>query len=360
MISRNRLRPFSARAVVAILLSGLAVAFAVVVSSCDRVKPTSPTPVDVLDPAFAQARLEPNLRSLLVARGGTVLRAEYFNGGGPDSQEYVWSVTKSVLALTVGAALDMGCLRSLDQTLGELLGPTMVTDPAKAGVTLRHLLTMSSGIDFPEASFYASGPSLYSAWIQAPDQVAFVMARPMTASPGARFEYGSGTIHLASVALTRSCGISTSTFAETRLFVPLGIPSRPWETDRQGFHNGGAGLSLTAADMQAIGTMVLDSGRFRGGQVLPSAWIHAMTSQQITTGGGATSGYGYAWWVGRTLAGDAFALANGWGGQFIAVVPTKGLVVTTASRTAGLSGAAAMAQWERIFEIVYARIIPAF
>lgn len=354
----ERLHLFSARTVVAILLCGLA--SAAVVSGCDRDRATSPTPVDALASAFAQARLEPNLRHLVVARGGTILRAEYFNGGGPDFLEYVWSVTKSVLALTVGAALDTGCLRSLDQTLGELLGPTMVTDPAKAGVTLRHLLTMSSGIDFPEASFYVSGPSLYSAWIQAPDQVAYVMARPMTASPGARFEYGSGTIHLASVALTRSCGASASTLADTRLFVPLGIPARPWETDRQGFNNGGAGLSLTAADMQAIGTMVLDSGRFRGGQVLPSAWIQAMTSQQITTGGGATPWYGYAWWVGRTLAGDPFALANGWGGQFIAVVPAKGLVVTTASRTTGLSGASAIAQWDRIFEIVYARIIPAF
>jgi hypothetical protein len=56
----------------------------------------------------------------------------------------------------------------------------------------------------------------------------------------------------------------------------------------------------------------------------------------------------------------AFALANGWGGQFIAVVPAKGLVVTTASRTAGQSSSASMAQWDRVFDIVYRRIIPAF
>lgn len=336
------------------------VAMAAAVCGGNSATPTGPTPAAALESAFAQARLEPNIRNLVVARGGTVARSEYFNGGGPGSPEYIWSVTKSVLALTVGAALEAGCLRSLDQTLGELLGPALVTDPAKADITLRHLLTMSSGIDFPEASFYASGPSLYSAWIQAPDQVAYVMSRPMTASPGARFEYGSGTIHLASVALTRACGTSTSTFAETWLFAPLGIPARPWETDRQGHSNGGAGLSLTAPDMQAIGTMVLDYGRHGGRQVVPAAWVQAMTSQQIATGGGATPWYGYGWWVGRTQAGDPFALANGWGGQFIAVVPARGLVVTTASRTTGLSGVAAMAQWDRIFQIVYSRIIPAF
>jgi CubicO group peptidase (beta-lactamase class C family) len=338
----------------------LAAAATALACGCDRAEPTNPTPAGALDSAFAQARSEGNIRSLIVAREGAVVRAEYFNGGGPDSPEYIWSVTKSVLALTVGAAFDAGCLRSLDQTLGELLGPSLVTDPAKAGVTLRHLLTMSSGIDFPEASFYASGPSLYNAWVQAPDQVAFVMARQMTALPGARFEYGSGTIHLASVALTSACGVSTSALAEARLFAPLGIPSRPWETDRQGFSNGGAGLSLTAPDMQAIGAMVLGSGRFLGRPVLPQAWIQAMTSQQIPTGGGATRWYGYGWWVGQTPAGDPFALANGWGGQFIAVVPAKGLVVTTAARTTGLSGTAAMAQWDRIFDIVYSQIIPLF
>lgn len=328
--------------------------------SCGRSAQTSPSAIDTttnpLDVAFAQARQETNLRSLTVSRGGAMVRAEYFNGGSPETPEYVWSVTKSVLAIAVGAALDSGCLRSLDQTIGELLGP-LLTDPAKAGVTLRHLLTMSSGIDFPEASYYVTGPSLYNAWVLAPDQVAFVMARSMTAEPGARFEYGSGTIHLASVALTRACGIGTAAFVESHVFAPLAVPARPWETDNQGYNNGGAGLELTASDMQAIGSLVLDNGRYQGRQVVPSSWIEAMTSQQIVTGGGATPWYGYGWWVGRTLAGDAYALANGWGGQFIAVVPAKGLVVTTAAKTNTVSGSSALAQWDRIFQIVYSRIL---
>jgi CubicO group peptidase (beta-lactamase class C family) len=334
-------------------------ATATALCSCDRRAPTAPSNPDALDAAYTQARLEPNLKSLVVARNGSTLRAEYFNGGGPDTPEYVWSVTKSVLALAVGAALDTGCLTSLDQTLGELLGPTLVTDPAKAPVTLRHLLTMSSGIDFPEAAYYATGPSLYQAWVTAPDQVAFVMARQMTAQPGERFEYGSGTIHLASVALTRACGTSTSAFAHAQLFAPLGIPARSWETDRQGYSNGGAGLLLTPRDMLAIGAMVLDGGRYLGRQIVSANWVQAMTRMQIATPpGSATRAYGYGWWVGQTQAGDAFCLANGWGGQFIFVVPATGLVVTTAASTVGLPGQAAMDQWQRIFEIVYTQITP--
>jgi CubicO group peptidase (beta-lactamase class C family) len=330
-------------------------------AACGGGEPAAPSAVTGLDAAFAGARAEANLKSLVVARGGTVLRAEYPHGGSPETPEYIWSVTKSVLALAVGVALDEGCLPSLDQTIGDLLGPSLVTDPAKAGITLRHLLTMSSGIDFPEASFYATGPSLYNAWVQSPDQVAFVMARAMTAQPGQRFEYGSGTIHLASVALARACRSTTSSFAHARIFAPLGIGARTWEADRQGYSNGGAGLSLTPNDMQAIGTVVLDAGRYRGLQVVSAGWVEAMTRSQIATpSGSALPFYGYGWWVGRTQAGDALYLANGWGGQFIFVVPAKGLVVTTAASTATVSGEAAMAQWQRIFQVVYSQVLPSF
>jgi CubicO group peptidase (beta-lactamase class C family) len=327
--------------------------------ACDGDEPTAPSSVTGLDAAYARARGEPNLKSLVVARNGAVVRAEYFNGGGLDTPEYIWSVTKSVLALTLGAALDAGCLASPDQTLGDLLGPSLVTAPAKEGITLRHLLTMSSGIDFPEASFYATGPSLYQAWIRSPDQVAFVMDRAMTAQPGQRFEYGSGTIHLASVALMRACGTSASAFAQDHVFAPLGIGARSWEADNQGYTNGGAGLSLTPTDMQAIGAMVLDGGRYRGRQVVPVAWVQAMTRAQIATpAGSALPAYGYGWWVGQTRAGDALCLANGWGGQFIFVVPARGIVVTTAASTSTVSGQSAMDQWQRVFQIVYSQVLP--
>jgi CubicO group peptidase (beta-lactamase class C family) len=314
-----------------------------------------------LDAAFAAAAQEPRLRSLVVARDGAVAREAFFNGGGPDSEEYVWSVTKSMLTLTVGIALDRGCLRSLDQTIGELLGRTTVADPEKAAITLRHLLTMSSGLDFPEMAFYGTGTSLYQAWVTAPDQVAWVLARPMTAAPGARFEYGSGTIHLASVALTRACGLRTDELANTDLFGPLGLAPRRWEADHQGYSNGGAGLYLTPRDMQALGHLVLNGGLHQGRLVVSASYVAAMTNAQIPTASGmATPSYGFAWWVGQTGDGAAFALANGWGGQFILVVPAKRLVVTSAALTAGLSGTVAMAQWQRVFDILMQRIVPAF
>lgn len=345
---------------VVIRIAFMAAAFAP--AACGHDSPTSPTTDagTTLDAAYAAARRESNLTSLVVAQGGLIARQEYFNTSGPDTTQNVWSVTKSVLSLAVGAALDQGCVHSLDQTLGELLDPSVAGDPHKAAITLRHLLTMSSGLDFPEMSTYTSNPSVYSQWINAPDQVAWVMARPLTAAPGERFEYGSGTIHLASVALTRACGTSTAAFVRSSLFGPLGIPARSWETDHQGYNNGGAGLDLSPRDMLAIGEMVLNGGRYQNQQVVSSAWVEAMTHRQIATGAGQpTPEYGYAWWVGQ-VAGQAFTLANGWGGQFIMVVPAKRLVVTSAARTTGLAATATMAQWQRIFDIITQRVVPSF
>jgi CubicO group peptidase (beta-lactamase class C family) len=335
----------------------------VLLAACGAESPSSPSSPPGgntgLDAAYAAARQEQNLTSLVVSQGGAIAREEYFNGTSRETTQNAWSVTKSVLSLSVGLALAEGCLRSLDQTLADLLDPAVTGDPQKAAITLRHLLTMSSGLDFPEMATYTSSPSIYSQWINAPDQVAWVMARPLTAAPGQRFEYGSGTIHLASVALTRACGIPTSAFAASRLFAPLGIPARVWETDRQGYNNGGAGLELAPRDMLAIGEMVLNGGRYQGQQVVPAAWIDEMIRTHITTSaGGPTPGYGYAWWTGQA-AGHTYALANGWGGQFIMVVPAKRLVVTSAARTSGLASATAMAQWQRIFDIITLRIVPA-
>ena len=82
--------------------------------------------------------------------------------------------------------------------------------------------------------------------------------------------------------------------------------------------------------------------------------------QIATPAGSATPGYGYGWWVGQTTAGDAFCLANGWGGQFTFVVPAKRLVVTTANNTVGLTRQATLDQWQRVFQIIYSQILPSF
>ena len=340
--------------------TGSAVGLAVLLLACGR-SSVAPTPQDEgrLDSAMVAARQEPNLTSLVALRAGVPPREYFANGSGADAPHSVWSVTKSVVSLAVGAALDRGCLHSLDQTLPELLGPAAVPDPTKARITLRHILTMTTGLDCPEMASYTTQTNLYQTWMNAPDQLAWVLDRPLSAAPGERFEYGSATFHLASVALTRACGESAADFTSSAIFSPLGIPPRSWGTDRQGFSNGGAGLVLSPRDMGAIGSLVLDSGRAHGRQVIASGWIQDMTRAQVATAPDmAAPGYGYGWWRGQA-AGLDIVFATGWGGQFIIVIPSKGAVVTATSATTGMSGPAALERWQRVFTLLTTRIIPA-
>ena len=227
-----------------------------------------------LDEAFAAAGRNPNVLSLAISRDGALEREQYFHGAGPDSPQDVRSVTKSVVALVVGAALDRGCLSSLDETLGDALGPLTPEDPDKAAITLRDLLTMSSGLAWSEV-----GADGYDQWAAAPDQVAYVLARDLVEPPGSTFDYDSGAFHLLSVAISEACAPAAE-FAAAHLLGPLGIQSRAWETDNQGFTNGAAGLKLTTREMLTVGNLVLDAGAAGGAQLVSADFVEAATRQQ--------------------------------------------------------------------------------
>jgi CubicO group peptidase (beta-lactamase class C family) len=310
----------------------------------------------LLDSAFAAARQQANLTSLVVTRGGIIERQEYFNGGAAAVPQDVRSVTKSVVSLLVGIALDRGCLRSLDQTFAELLGPLAPTDAAKRAITLRQLLTMTSGLGGDELA----NVNLYNQWAAAPDQLTYVWDLPLVATPGSQFNYYSPGYYVISRILTANCGQGTSEFARDLLFAPLGIGLRAWEADDKGYINGGAVLALTPMDMVAIGNLVLANGQAGSSQVVSAAWVQSSTAAKIaTTAMPGPSGYAYGWWTG-TSAGEAYVMATGWGGQFIVIVPSKQLVVTAATRWQGVGTSVANAQWMTVMDIIMQRVVRAF
>ena len=187
-----------------------------------------------------------NLTSLVVSQGGAIVREEYFstNRYRHDAERLVRHQERPVPDRRACARSRVPAFARSDarRTAPAPIPPSRATRKRRQS-RLRHLLTMSSGLDFPEMATYTTSPSIYTQWINAPDQVAWVMARPLAAAPGQRFEYGSGTIHLASVALTRACATSTSGFAAGALFAPLGIPAacgrwitRATTTEGRGFN----------------------------------------------------------------------------------------------------------------------------
>jgi CubicO group peptidase (beta-lactamase class C family) len=312
---------------------------------------------DLLEQAYAQARETPGIRSLLVQRHGVLVREEYFHGGAADSLEQVWSVTKSVTSTLIGIALEHGYLTSLDQTLSEFLPPLIDSLPADKGrITLRQLLTMTSGLEWHELD----GGGEYNRWVTSGDMVQYVVDRPWAAQPGEKFNYNTGGTHLLAVVLAQATGVPALDFAREHLFGPLGITQLDWWTDERGYYTGGMGLYLRPRDMLKIGELFLRHGVWNGATVISSQWVEEATASHISTGNAVPFGpeYGYSWWVGYGQ-GHAFYFANGYAGQFILVVPDLDLVIVATSSWSGLTHSTAGTQWMGVMDVIVNRVLPA-
>lgn len=297
-------------------------------------RPASPSvaaiDADALSAAEAHAASLGFIRSLVVVRHGALVDERYFGGTTQDTRADIRSGTKSVMALLVGIAMHGGVLGGPSERLDALLRPpvTVPTGP-KAAITVDDLLTMRSGFEWDESTAAA-----YNAWAGAPNQVDFLLERPLADPPGTTFRYDTAAVHLLSVGLSQASGGSTETYARRSLLGPLGIAADTWETDDQGFHNGGSGLALRPIDVARIGQLVLQRGASAGRQIVPASWIDTMLATHVTVR--ASVGplrdlrYGYLWWLG-TANGQEIQFAWGYRGQFLVIVPARDLVVVVTS-----------------------------
>jgi CubicO group peptidase (beta-lactamase class C family) len=273
--------------------------------------------------AVAYAEKNMALHSLLVIRHGVIVSETYFSSYKASTLHELYSVTKSFTATLVGIALDQGFLPGVDQRVVDFFPELTFSalDERKEAMTIKDLLTMTSGLDWQE------GDPIYRAMYISPNWVQFVMDLPMAAKPGDEFVYCSGCSHVLSGILQQATGEERSDFALKNLFKPLGIDKYTWENDAQGISIGGWGLSLSSRDMAKLGYLYLHEGQWDGKQVVSADWVKAATSKQITTEG--EDGYGYQWWVLPSLGGYA---ALGLYGQTVFVAPELDLIVVTTAQ----------------------------
>lgn len=306
---------------------------------------------DRLKQAYSEAENITGIKSLLVSVNDSLIAEQYFTAMGANDLYDVRSVTKSVISTLIGIAIEEGFIESVDQTLLEFIGPLgYELEDEKASITIRDLLTMSAGFEWNE---FADGYS-YSDWIRSYDQIEYCINGALENSPGEVFSYSSEEAHLLSVIITEATGMSTHDFAFNYLFEPLGIGYEDfgWGVFPQGYFNGGADLSLKPRDMVKIGNLYLNNGIYEGKQIVPSAWIEEATKIQITTNDAIPYGpdYGYLWWINHDLTHDFF-YANGYGGQFIIVVPDIELIVVATSEFQNL-GETAGQQWYNVISLI--------
>lgn len=240
----------------------------------------------------------------------------------PDVREDVHSVAKGVCVLAAGFAADEG-LVDLDVPISTFL-PGFALGTGVDEVTLRHLLSMSSGIDFPWSE------TMMTDW---PDLAGEFLGRP---SRGRVFQYSNASTYTAMTALAARVG-DVGDYIGTRLFAPLGIDDIEWERCPNGRISAGAGLPLRTEEMARIGRLIRDRGVWEGRRLLSAEWVDAMHDDWVPAGTGeGYDRYALAGWAGP---GDAWRL-HGAHGQLL-IFAEEAVVTITASDHGGADAMAA-------------------
>jgi CubicO group peptidase (beta-lactamase class C family) len=324
-LARSRTGRIAAVALMLVLLPGLApVAAAQEARDSKTDAAASPSPSLTTLPASLAERT-PGLRALVIARGNCIALEYYRKDIGAETQSPVWSVTKSVLSILIGIAIDEGYLR-LDQKLSEIFPDAFDenTDPLARDITVADVLTKTEG-------FAEAGPGDFKVSGAAPGKERMwqsMLSRRVAYPRGTHFRYDGIGSDLLAVVLSKAIKQDAGEFAKRKLFDPLGIANYTWYADSEGYLHGESGLHLTARDMAKIGVLYLQHGRWGEKQIVSADYVQDSTTRHNDGGPPVNAGYGYQWWISKN--GNVF-FASGKNSQFISVTPNRNLVLAFAA-----------------------------
>lgn len=267
---------------------------------------------------------ENNVAGLLVLKHGKIALERYGLGQTAHDRWTSFSVGKSVTSTLIGAAIKDGYIKGLDSQVTDYLPG--LKGSAYEGVTIRHLLTMTSGAKWNED--YAdpkSDVNLFALGAPGPDGenpiVAYMAKLPREAAPGVKWAYKTGESDLIGVLLARATHKHPADYLSEKIWSKFGMErDAVWMMDRAGEELGGCCISMTLRDYGRFGLFFMRGGDIGGSSILPGDWIAQATRQQAP-------GYGFQWWV----RGDGVYEAIGIFGQEILINPGEDLVIVTSS-----------------------------
>ncbi|HNP66179.1 MAG TPA: serine hydrolase [Woeseiaceae bacterium] len=262
---------------------------------------------------------------LLIIKDGEVVFEQYLLGNAPDTRWMSMSVVKSMTATLIGAAIQDGYIKSIDDPIVHYL--PRFKDTAYDGVTVRQILQMTSGVAWNET--YTDPASdrrrmLEAQVAQRPGDILDLMgALPRAAKPGTRWNYSTGETHVAGALVQAATGMPVADYLSEKIWSKAGMEADAnwWLESPDGLEVGGSGLSATLRDYARFGLLLLDDGVADGERILPEGWMAEAGSPKTVDGNEVE--YGYMQWP---LHGNSYA-AIGIFGQFVFVDPDKNLVV---------------------------------
>lgn len=286
-----------------------------------------------------------NIAGIVVLKDGTTKYEKYFNNCTPDSRIHIYSVTKSILSVLIGIAMDKGYIRDVNQKVLDFFPEYNVAknESAIQNITLKNLLTMTAPYKYQDFVPYTE-------YFTSSDWVKFTLDQLGGEGQIGAFRYTPliGPDILTGI-LMRAAGTSVLDFAAEHLFSPLDITveraivfhskeeqlafnesttTSGWVSDHAGVNAGGWGLTLSPVDMAKIGQLYLNNGTWEEKQIVSAKWVNESTSEHSFWNAQGLS-YGYLWWIVDDQ--DKACAAMGDGGNVIYFNKKKNLVITIAS-----------------------------
>ena len=239
------------------------------------------------------------------------------------------SDTKTVTSVVIGVATARKEFPALDTPVLKFFDANDVknVDDRKRRMTIRHLLTMTAGIDWNEDLPYADPNNSCSLMEASYDWVRFTIDRPMAQEPGTTFRYNSGATQLLSHIFRAATGTDIEEYAARHLFAPLGIRRFFWKRSPSGLVDTEGGLYLRSHDIAKIAYLFLKNGMWDGKPIVQPEWVKASIAPSIPVGDGVE--YGFKWWI-YPYGSDGKRTAwggSGLGGQRPIVIPEHDLVI---------------------------------
>ncbi len=249
----------------------------------------------------------------------------FFQGG---TLHTLQSVTKSIVSLVYGVALARHDITTIDQPIAPFIPAhaDAFRDSLRRTITIRHLLTMTSGIDWPEGGGYGSDDDITQRMENSDDWVAMVLAQPMKTVPGTTYHYNDGAAALLAEVFRGATGVDLQVYAQQHLFTPLGITDFHWKRSPGGLTDSEGGLYLHPADLITLGQLMLNQGLWNGTRVVTAEWVADAVRGQLPVEPGQQPprlNYGLMWWtLSPGLLQDPGAYFGwGYGGQYLFVFP---------------------------------------
>lgn len=303
-----------------------------------------------LSPEFLQKLKAKETVAFLVIRNDSIQYEEYWDGYSQNSHSNSFSIAKSYVSALTGIALKQGKIKSIDQPVSDFITEWKSDD--RRFITIKHLLTMSSGLNWSEA--YSDLFSITTKAYYGDDLKKLCLNLKSIDKPGKKFEYRSGDTQILSFVLAKATGTSLSGYLEKNIWQNLGCENDAfWSLDKEnGVEKAYCCLNSNTRDFAKLGQLYLQMGNWKGQQIIDSAYIKA----SITPTGlfdpefnKKTDVYGYTWWLIPDYKGHKIFYARGILGQYMIMIPDKKII---AVRLGEIRGEHKGEHYDDVFEIL--------